>query len=86
VSIKEDDVGDGAVKLAGAGARTAAPRLLANRKDLAQAPIDHRAAFVLTFVDGANPIDVIVDAAGMPEAEVTAILQRLARLGLIALP
>ncbi|MBX3208982.1 MAG: hypothetical protein KF764_28375 [Labilithrix sp.] len=84
--VTVDDVGAAAVKLARTTRRESAPKLLASRALIAKAPIDTRAAFVLSLIDGRNTVDAIVDMSGMPEDEVKAILDRLARLGLIALP
>ena len=81
-----DDVGAAAVKLARTTRRESAPKLLASRAVIAKAPIDTRAAFVLSLVDGRNTATAIVDMSGMLEDEVRAILERLARLGLISLP
>lgn len=81
-----DEVGVAAVKLARTSRRETAPKLLASRALIAKAPIDTRAAFVLSLVDGRNTVDAIVDMSGMVEGEVKAILARLSRLGLIALP
>lgn len=84
--VTVDDVGTAAVKLARTTRRESAPKLLASRAVIARAPIDTRAAFVLSLVDGRNTAAAIVDMSGMIEDEVKAILERLARLGLISLP
>lgn len=84
--VTVDDVGAAAVKLARTTRRESAPKLVASRAMIAKAPIDTRAAFVLSLVDGRNSINAIVDMSGMVEDEVKAILERLARLGLISLP
>ena len=84
--VTVDDVGAAAVKLARTTRRDSAPKLLASRAVIAKAPIDTRAAFVLSLVDGRNTASAIVDMSGMLEDEVKAILERLARLGLISLP
>src|SRR6185369_897506 len=85
-AVTVDEVGTAAVKLARNSRRESAPRLVASRAVIAKAPIDTRAAFVLSLIDGRNTIDALVDMSGMPEDEVKAILSRLARLGLITLP
>ncbi len=84
--VTVDEVGATAVKIARTSRRESAPKLLASRALIAKAPIDTRAAFVLSLVDGRNTVDAIVDMSGMLEDEVKAILGRLARLGLISLP
>jgi hypothetical protein len=78
-----DQVGTAAVKLA-QSRRGEAPRLVASRSTIAQAPIDARAAFILSLVDGVTTVDALVDMSGMPGDEVRTILGRLTRLGLIA--
>lgn len=82
-AISVDEVGDAAVSLA-RGRRASAPALLASKAEIAKAPIDSRAAFVLSLVDGHTPASAIVDTAGLPEDEVHGILERLAKLGLIS--
>jgi hypothetical protein len=83
--VTVDEVGVAAVKIA-RSRREGAPKLIASRAVIAKAPIDTRAAFVLSLVDGRNTATAIVDMSGMLEDEVKAILDRLARLGLISLP
>lgn len=84
-AVAVDEVGTTAVKIARTR-REVAPKVIASRTMVAKAPIDTRAAFVLSLVDGRNTATAIVDASGMLEDEVKAILERLARLGLISLP
>jgi hypothetical protein len=85
--VTVDEVGVAAVKLARTTRRQdSAPKLVASRGMVSKAPIDTRAAFVLSLIDGRNTVDAIVDMSGMNEDEVKAILDRLARLGLISLP
>jgi hypothetical protein len=78
-----DQVGAAAVKLA-RGRRESVPRILASKAVIETAPLDARAAFVLSLVDGTATVDAIVDSAGMPAEEAKTILARLARLGLIS--
>jgi hypothetical protein len=61
------------------------PRLLRSREEIAAAPIDHRAGFLLAHIDGGTTIQGLVDIAGMTEAEVHEILDRLRRLGIVAI-
>jgi hypothetical protein len=82
--VTVDEVGVAAVKIARTR-REGAPKLIASRGVVAKAPIDTRAAFVLSLVDGRNTESAIVDMSGMLEDEAKAILERLARLGLISL-
>lgn len=83
-SVRIDDVGEGVLEYSAAPDQVR-PRMLKERKALAGAPIDHRDAFVLSLIDGRITVATLVDVAGMPEAELRAILARLARLGIIAL-
>jgi hypothetical protein len=82
-AIAVDQVGSTSIVARGA-TRKAKPRIL-DRTGLANAPLDSRHAFLLTFVDGATTVDVIADVSGMPEHEVLSILARLERLGIITL-
>ncbi len=84
--VTVDEVGAAAVKLARTTRRDSAPKPIGSRAMIAKAPIDTRAAFVLSLVDGRNTMDAIIDMSGMLEEEVKPILERLARLGLISLP
>lgn len=60
--------------------------MLKTRGELASAPIDHRDAFVLSLIDGRTSTQGLVDLAAMPDGEVVAILDRLAKLGIVSLP
>lgn len=82
--VTVDEVGVAAITIA-RRRRESTPKVVASRTLIAQAPIDTRAAFVLSLVDGRNTTSAIVDMSGMREDEVKAILDRLARLGLISL-
>lgn len=84
-AVSVDEVGAAAVKIARASSHQQAPKLVASREMIAQAPIDSRHAFVLSLCDGRNTATAIVDMSGMAEEEVKAVLDRLARLGLITL-
>ena len=84
VSIREDNVG-GAVKADAVGASgRAVPKLLKTKAEIAAAPIDHRAGFLLAHVDGVTTVAGLVDICGMPEDQVNEILDRLRRLGIVA--
>jgi hypothetical protein len=67
------------------GARRRIPRTVRTKAEIAAAPIDHRAGFLLAHVDGVTSVQGLVDIAAMPENEVHAILERLLRLGIVAL-
>lgn len=83
--VRVDDVGDRAVLIAAKVVRSTAPKALKTRGELTDAPIDSRDAYVLSLVDGKLSVPAIVDIAGMPEREIVAILERLARLGIVSL-
>jgi hypothetical protein len=86
-SIREDNVGAAAnhtpdaVGLAG----RAIPRLLKTKSEIAAAPIDHRAGFLLSYIDGTTSVQGLVDIAAMPEEDVHEILERLRRLGIVSI-
>jgi DNA-binding IclR family transcriptional regulator len=63
------------------GPPTAVPRPTGIRS----ATLDHRGAFLLTFIDGATSIEDIIDASGLPKAEVLRILDELAESRVITL-
>ena len=85
-SIRVDEVGSvGQDAVHGSGADRRVPKLLKSKDEIAAAPIDNRAGFLLTYVDGSTSVQGLVDMAVMPEEEVHEILDRLRRLGIIAL-
>ncbi|MBX3191655.1 MAG: hypothetical protein KF819_31975 [Labilithrix sp.] len=88
VSIRVDDVGDGGVAIVADGSGLGpnmVPRVLRSKQELAAAPMDHREGFVLALIDGNTTVQGVVDVSGMDDGEVTTILQRLRRLGIIAI-
>jgi hypothetical protein len=85
VSIREHKVGARVNELDAVGATgRVVPRLLKTKAELAAAPIDHRAGFLLAHIDGVTTVQGLVDVTGMPEEEVDQILDRLRRLGIVA--
>lgn len=82
--LKVDTVGEIAAKMAKAPVNV--PKLLVAPAMIVKAPIDQRAAFLLSLVDGQSNMADIISASGMPEEEVRATFARLARLGLVGLP
>ncbi len=60
------------------------PRVTASKDDIASAPIDHRAAFLLSHIDGRTSVRDLVDVSGMERDEVDALLERLELLGIVA--
>jgi hypothetical protein len=83
--VRVDEVGEAAVALAARLVRTSAPKVLKTRRELAQAPLDHRDAFILSLIDSKTSVQGLVDLSGMPHEETVAILERLARLSIISL-
>ena len=86
VSIREDNLGRSVNNVAdavGASGRVV-PKLLKSKAEIAAAPIDHRAGFLLAHIDGVTTVAGLVDICGMPEEEVQQILERLRRLGIVA--
>ena len=86
-SIREDDVGPaakGGVGAVGALNRVV-PKLLRTKAEIAVAPIDHRAGFLLAYIDEKTTVQALVDISGMPEEDVHEILERLGRLGIVGL-
>jgi hypothetical protein len=80
-SLRVDDVGTAGLGLSA----KQTPRLAKGRRDLASAPIDPKAAFVLSQIDGRVTVDDLADLTAMPREDVLAILQRCVRLGLVLL-
>jgi hypothetical protein len=64
------------------GAVTAVPVLV---EGAIMTSLDHRAAFVLRFLDGMSTIDDILDASGLPRVEALQILADLLERRVIAL-
>ncbi len=57
------------------------PRLVVPMQTLA---LDHRAGFILSFVDGRTSIEEIVDVSGVPTEEVVRVLEELFAQGALA--
>jgi hypothetical protein len=83
-SIREDNVGAAVKADAVRGTGRTIPKLLMSKAEIAVAPIDHRAGFLLAHIDGVTTVAALVDICGMPEDELTEILDRLRRLGIVA--
>jgi hypothetical protein len=52
--------------------------------DLGKHALDHRAGFVLTFVDGSSSVETILDASGLPRLELLRILIDLVKAGVVS--
>jgi hypothetical protein len=60
------------------------PRLAVTRSQLMALPLDHRAGFVVSFIDGTFTVEMILDVCAMPHERALAILGELADQGIIA--
>jgi hypothetical protein len=61
------------------------PWLKVSLDQLRELPIDPRAAFLVSLVDGQCSVETIADVAGMPALEVAEIFSTLTQLGAIEL-
>jgi hypothetical protein len=59
------------------------PRLAVTKRQLMAIPLDHRAGFVVSFVDGTYTVEMILDVCPMPRERALAILGELAEKGII---
>jgi hypothetical protein len=59
------------------------PRLALSSSALKDLPLDHRAGFIVSFIDGTFTIEMILDACAMPRDEALAILMELLSRGVI---
>ncbi|HEY8073187.1 MAG TPA: HD domain-containing protein [Labilithrix sp.] len=62
------------------------PVLVDPNADLVRLGIDHRAAFILTFIDGISTVEDILDASGQSQADVFVLLEALVKRGVISIP
>lgn len=65
--------------------QTAVPVITLTLDAILSLPLDHRAGFMLTRIDGTVNVRSIIDVAGMDEDEALAILEKLVALGALAL-
>jgi hypothetical protein len=59
------------------------PRLAVSTADLMAMPLDHRAGFIASFVDGTFTIEMILDACAMRPEEALSVLGDLVARGVI---
>lgn len=83
-AIRVDQVDVSGKKITLRGPVELKPRIV-NADRISRAPLDSRDGFLLQLIDGTLSTTDLVDASGFTEAEVEAILARLARLGIVAL-
>jgi hypothetical protein len=63
----------------------AVPKIIIGHEDLLRRPLDHRAGFVLSFIDGCWTVGMICDATGLGEIATLDILLALVLLGVVEL-
>ena len=63
----------------------AVPWLVVTLEQLRRLPLDGRAGFIVSLIDGRCTVEMLLDVAGLPEDEVIALLAQLAELGAIEL-
>lgn len=61
------------------------PRMLVRMNEISKFPIDPRSAFLLGYVDGSLSVEEILDLCALPASEALEVVDRLQRLGVIAL-
>lgn len=61
------------------------PVLAMKTDELVRLPLDHRAGFLLSHVDGASSFETLLDLVPLPESEVIGIVESLLALGVIRL-
>ena len=62
---------------------SAVPRIAISRERLLTLRLNHRAGFIVSFVDGTYTVEMILDACAMGRDEAIAILGELAAQGII---
>ena len=66
-------------------AMTAVPERAVSDRELMTLPLDHRAGFVLSHVDGATDLRTLIDVCGMDHDELVGVVERLVALRAIRL-
>jgi hypothetical protein len=61
------------------------PRVILSREELNAADLDHRDYFLVSLLDSRTTIEELFDICGMPSEEALALLEGLARRGVISL-
>lgn len=61
------------------------PRIALSKNELLAAPLDHRAGFIMSLVDGIQSVETILDLCAMRRIEAIKILSDLAAMGVISL-
>ncbi len=60
------------------------PVITASPEDLRALPLDHRAGFLLSLMDGSMDLETVIDLAAMPRADALRIARDLFEAGVIA--
>lgn len=63
--------------------RHGVPRILLAPPDISKLPIDHRAGFLLGFIDGMQTMEEILDVCAMPPKEALELIRTLVDMGVI---
>jgi hypothetical protein len=66
-------------------ALSAVPWLVVTYEKLRSLPLDSRAGFVVSLIDGRCTVEMILDLSGMPEDETVDVLRQLLGVGAIEL-
>jgi hypothetical protein len=61
------------------------PRVILAREEVNASDLDHRDYFLLSLLDDRTTIEELLDICGMPTEEALALLEGLARRGVISL-
>jgi len=76
-------VGGGLTDEAWARLMTGAPTVTMPLADLRRLPLDHRAGFVLSLMDGSMDLETLVDASAMPREDILRIVRDLYQSGVV---
>lgn len=63
--------------------RQGVPRVLLGPAEISKLPIDHRAGFLLGFIDGMQTMEEILDVCAMPPTEALELIRSLVGMGVI---
>jgi hypothetical protein len=78
-SLARPEAGDGAW----AGTMSDVPVVVMSVDRLKRLPLDHRAGFLLSLMDGAIDVETLLEIAGMPRVEVLRLVQDLFDSGVL---
>ena len=76
-------VGGGLTDEAWARLMNGAPTVTMPLADLRRLPLDHRAGFVLSLMDGSMDLETLVDASAMPREDILRIVRDLYQSGVV---